>query len=290
MRNTISPALLAGLLLLPAPALQAQTSSRSSDRPWMGVSIRDLGDEDAESLALPANTKGVVVEGVDKDGPAARAGVEPADVVVQIDGANVRDRDDLLRRLETKHPGDTVRLTVVRDSKRKTVKVVLAPRPQERAETHVFPNYAFHFDHESSGAQLGVSTADLDNADLAAVFGVQPGLGVLVTGVTTGSGAEKAGIKGGDVLVAVAGDEVHGVDDLRQKLGDYAPGDTVEVRLRRRNQQQNVKVELSESTYAFRMPRVMRFHGDDVDDLQRQLRDLRRELEDLQRELHSKHE
>jgi serine protease Do len=290
VRNTISPALLAGLLLLAAPSLQAQTSPRSADRPWMGVSIRDMADEDHESLALPANVRGVVVEGVDADGPAARAGVEPADVVVQLDGANVRDREDLLRRLETKHPGDTVRLTVVRDSKRKTLKVVLAPRPRERDESWGFPDHEFHFAHESSGAQLGVMTADLDDADLAAVFGVQPGFGVLVTGVTAGSGAEKAGIKGGDVLVAVAGDELHGVDDLRQKLGDYAAGDTVEVRLRRRNQQQTVKVELGESRYAFRMPRVMRFHGDEVDDLQRELRDLRRELQDLQRELHSKHE
>lgn len=291
MRNTIAPAVLAGLfLLLAAPSLQAQTSKRSSDRPWMGVSIRDLEDEDHESLALQANVRGVVVEGIDADGPAARAGVQPADVVVQIDGANVRDRDDFLRRLETRKPGDTVRLTVVRDSKRKTLKVVLASRPREHDKTWGMPDPGFHYVHESSGAQLGVMTVDLDDADLAAVFGVQPGLGVLVTGITSGSGAEKAGIKGGDVVVGVAGDEVHGVEDLRQKLGEHAPGDTVEVRFRRRNQPQTVKVELGESRFAFRMPRVTHFHGDDVDDLQRELRDLRKELQDLQRELHSKHE
>lgn len=100
---------------------------------WLGVSVGDLGAEMAESFGLPS-PRGAVVGGVTAGSPAARAGLRRGDVIVSLDGTQVRSASDLTRRVGQTRVGGTIRLEVVgQGGARRTVLVTIAARPDERA-------------------------------------------------------------------------------------------------------------------------------------------------------------
>ena len=100
------------------------------------VAGRDIGRREAR-LELSATAAvqpvlpdlGVLVTRLDRSGPAARAGVARGDVIVAIEGVYVQDARDLRERLLRYRPGDTVRLTLLRDRGEQTVNVVLDAFP-----------------------------------------------------------------------------------------------------------------------------------------------------------------
>lgn len=85
------------------------------------------GQAEARAELLPG--EGVIVTRVDRDGPAYRAGVEPADLIVAIDGDHIADVPGLRDALARLRPGDAVQLTVLRDGDERTVTVRLAKLP-----------------------------------------------------------------------------------------------------------------------------------------------------------------
>ena len=277
----------------PAPA------EISSDG-WMGLYIRTIDREDLEALDLDRGIRGVVVSGIDDEGPAAKAGIEPGDVITAFDGSAVRNRRDFMRQLERRAPGDVVRLSVLRDSGEKNLEFELEARPSELEERRAplapmfrsTPRPGSVRPLSFGGPALGVQTLELTNAALADYFGVQPGRGILVTEVIEESGAAKAGIEGGDVILAVGDREVDGIETLREALSEFREGDEVEVRVRRKKRDRTVKVELSEPSILSysglgmtRLPSRAFLGGDDLGDLRREIRDLKRDLQRLEREM-----
>jgi membrane-associated protease RseP (regulator of RpoE activity) len=95
---------------------------------------------------------------------------------------------------------------------------------------------------------LGISGDDL-TPQLAKYFGVNQGTGVLVSEVTIGGPADKAGLKAGDVIVQVDGQPIRGVEELRHSLNDNFTGDTRKVNLAiiRDHHEQTVTAELIRS-------------------------------------------
>ena len=97
-------------------------------------------------------------------------------------------------------------------------------------------------------AMLGISADNL-TPQLAQYFGVKQGKGMLVSEVTKGGAADKAGIKAGDVIVQVEGKPISGMEDLREALNDNFTGDTRKVSLTivRDHHEQTVNAELTRS-------------------------------------------
>jgi membrane-associated protease RseP (regulator of RpoE activity) len=187
-----------------------------------------------------------------------------------------------------------VQLKVIRDAAEKSFDFVLGERPRE-LEGRFAPRALLGNARGGAlrsfslgGPALGVRTLELENAALAEYFGAEPGEGVLVTDVVEDSGAEAAGIQGGDVILAIGQQSISSVDDLREVLSEYDAGDEVEVSLRRKQRDQTVKVELSESALSFSglgLPSHAWVGGDDVGDLRREVRELKRDLQRLEREM-----
>ena len=98
---------------------------------------------------------------------------------------------------------------------------------------------------EGNRGYLGVEMRNL-NDDLAGYFGVKAEEGVLVLEVVEDSPAEGAGIKAGDVIVSIGGEEVGEAQDIQKVLHDYDPGEEVEVVVMRHKKRQSFKVELDE--------------------------------------------
>ena len=97
-------------------------------RGWIGVQPRDLTPEFADSFQLPVR-EGVLVTGVLRDGPAARAGLKPGDVVTAIGGVKISNTAQLLRAVGALKPPASAVLAVQRGSESMTLSVPVARRP-----------------------------------------------------------------------------------------------------------------------------------------------------------------
>ena len=118
--------------------------------------------------------------------------------------------------------------------------------------------------NETGGGYLGVQIQGLDG-QLADYFGVKDG-GVLVTEVVEDSPAEKAGIKAGDVILSVAGENVEDAGDLVEEIRGHKPESKVELKVIRKNRSRKMKVTLGEAPSSFDMGfglgKRMMFFGD----------------------------
>lgn len=105
-------------------------------RPFLGINTADLSPEIVERFRLPVR-EGVIVRQVGQATPADRAGLQPGDIIVAIDGAATATASELLRVLRSKKPGDTIRISLVRlddngrMAGRSTVSVRLGAAPVE---------------------------------------------------------------------------------------------------------------------------------------------------------------
>ena len=99
-------------------------------RGWIGVEPRDLSAELAESLALPVKT-GVLITGVLQDGPAARGGLKPGDVVVKVGGKAVVNTSELFSAVASLPPESTAVIGVLRGAQALDVKIAVGERPKQ---------------------------------------------------------------------------------------------------------------------------------------------------------------
>ena len=99
-------------------------------RGWIGVEPRELSAELAESLALPIKS-GVLITGVLQEGPAARGGLRPGDVVVAVGNKPVQSTGDLFSAVAEQAPGSTAVVAVQRGSDKLEIKVTVGERPRQ---------------------------------------------------------------------------------------------------------------------------------------------------------------
>lgn len=98
------------------------------DRAWLGVAIDDLTEEQVAMMRLKAK-EGVLVRQVVANAPAAKAGIEPYDVIKKIDGNEVKNTHDLFRTIDQLSSGKTANVEVLRGGATKTIKVTLGQQP-----------------------------------------------------------------------------------------------------------------------------------------------------------------
>jgi serine protease DegS len=98
-------------------------------RGWIGVSGQDLTPVLAESLGL-ASSSGVLIAGVQRNGPAAQAGIQPGDVIVGLDGSPAANTIEIMNAIANHRPGDRVRLHIDRLGQQLSVDIEVLERPQ----------------------------------------------------------------------------------------------------------------------------------------------------------------
>jgi serine protease Do len=199
-------------------------------RGYLGVSIADLDEGLASGFGLARDTKGALVQQIVPKSPAAQGGVEVGDVVVALDGKPVESAGELTRSVAFVPPGTTVRLTVLRDGKKKDLRFAVGQRPDEervaRGEPEAKPGAA------DKSPKLGVTVAPL-SADAARELGLGPEQGVQVTEVLGGGPAEAAGLRRGDVILSVNKKPVGKPEQIGEMVAKLKEGDTALLRVRR---------------------------------------------------------
>lgn len=190
-------------------------------RGWLGVYIQDVSATMAKALKMDS-PRGVVVAEVAKDGPAEKAGVKEGDVILEVDGTAVENKDQLSSRIASTPPGTKVTLTVLRRGSTRRIEVTLGTLPEEETAR---PRVA-----EKSETKLGFSVQNLTD-DLAARYGYEGQEGVLVTQVERGSVASRAGLQPGQLIKEVNQVPVRTVRELEKELDKLGPGDPVLFRV-----------------------------------------------------------
>ena len=198
----------------------------------IGVQIQPVTKEDAEAFGLGA-PRGALVNGVEKDGPAAKAGVEVGDIIVKADGRDVKSSQELPRIITAIRPGNKIGLTVWRKNAQKELTVTVAemkedaaaqprrgqPAPKEKAK----PN------------KMGLVLSDLTDeqkkeADVKA--------GVAVDDVAP---TVRGNVQPGDVIIAIvrggATTEARSAAQVNDALAKVEKGASVTLQLKRGEQQ-----------------------------------------------------
>ena len=101
-------------------------------RGWLGVGIQTVTPELADAMGIDT-VEGVLLGDIHPGGPADGAGLKSGDIVMTIDGEAMEDTSELIRAVGERRADDTVTMTLLRNGKEKTAKVVLAERPSEEA-------------------------------------------------------------------------------------------------------------------------------------------------------------
>src|SRR5436853_6084803 len=201
---------------------------------WLGVETHEVTADMAKELKLAAE-RGVVLGRIVPDSPAAKAGPKENHVVTEINGQRVEGAAQFRRMIHEIPAGRSIQLTVWRDGRTQTISATLGKSEERRhAMKMVAPTpgtFAFRMPEipeipsmEWDGGRflggqprLGIDAEDL-SGKLGAFFGAPDGEGILVRDVNSGSPAERAGVKAGDVITSLNGDRIRTVGDLREKL------------------------------------------------------------------------
>ncbi len=288
MAGAVAVALVVVALVV-APTVWSQSQSgadRSRDRrvfmldgrgSEIGVSIRDLDTDDVAKAKL-GQPGGVLIEDVQEDSPASRAGIREGDVIVEFDGERVRSARHFARLVQETADGRTVKATVVRDGSRQTVDVTPARGSGRLTGDFVLPNISgeieremerslraiprdFAFDLKWDGELPGIAVWSrsrigaqlLPMSDqLAEYFGTKGG--VLVSSVDANSAGATAGLKAGDVITSINGRSVDTPRDVAQELRD-TEGKEVEIGVLRDKKALTLKAQVPEG----RRPATRRF-------------------------------
>ena len=195
----------------------------------LGVAVQGMNQTLANSFGL-SKPNGALVSSVDANGPAAKAGLQPGDVITAVNGSPVADSTDLPAQVASLAPGSSATVTVWRDKASKDIKVTIGSMSDAKvAKNDNAP--------EQVQGRLGVAVRPLtpeekNNASVSHGLLVQQ----------SGGAAENAGIQPGDVILAVNGRPVTSVDQLKQMIAQA--GNSIALLIQRDNAQIFVPVDL----------------------------------------------
>jgi serine protease Do len=146
-------------------------------------------------------SSGVIVGVVTPNGGAAKAGIQAGDVIVSIDGRNIKDGDDLVNDISARHVGSTVKLGYLRDGKQNSANVVIGDRAKTYADITGQPDDTSAPQETDAGeGKLGITVSAIP-ASLSAKVGIRGG--VIVTNVRPGSFADEIGLGKGTIITAI---------------------------------------------------------------------------------------
>ena len=193
-------------------------SSGKVSRGWLGVVIQEVTADLAESFGLD-RPRGALVSQVQPDSPASKAGLQTADVILEFNGTAVENSGDLPRMVGMAKPGTKIPLTVWRKGKTQALMVVLAELPaEEQIAGKAGKTYS------RGGLALSELTAD-QRRELKIDYGL------LVEEVT--GDAARAGIRVGDVILAVNNGKVATVEAFRSAIAAIPKGKSAAILVRR---------------------------------------------------------
>jgi len=205
-------------------------------RGFIGITMNAGGiDEEAREFYGLPDTHGVIIQGVEPDGPADTAGLRKGDIVRSVDDETVRDNMDLITKISSHQPDDRVKLEVFRGGETIKMTATLGDRMEglkaqaggRRGRTPGRTEEPVPV--KSTG--LGITVENFSNSDRDNLYLEEDVEGVLITGVDYETEASDKGIRPGMVVVSVNDVPVRDVGDWDASLEGLRPGSPVKLDL-----------------------------------------------------------
>ncbi len=193
-------------------------------RGWLGVTVQALNKELAESFDLDT-THGALVNEVIEDSPADKAGLKRGDIIVEYDGKQVDELNDLPRLVAATPVDETVKVKVFRDGKERTIKVKIGRLDDGEV--------ALAADDEETGGALGLTVANV-TPELVERYSLEGDQGVLITRIDPEGPAAEANLRVGDLIVEADGKEVGSVKEFEELVGKMKSGKVLRLLIQRR--------------------------------------------------------
>ena len=211
-----------------ATAVLPQLRARGRvSRGYIGVALRDVDPDLERSLKLPVS-RGALVQDVTAGSPGDRAGLQPYDIIVALDDAEIVSDDQLIREISGRTPGSPARLRIMRDGRAQNITLKLAERPARdtagnRSESPAPTGDRFKNDPDLIA--LGLIVRDLDRQTADRLELPKAMQGVLITRVEPMSTSFDGGIERGTVLLEINRQRIESVAEYRRITRAAHPGD-----------------------------------------------------------------
>lgn len=278
-------------ILLAALATVLTATLATAGEVYLGITMDDVTASMARALQMEDQV-GVLINEVIEGSPAEVAGLRAGDVILAIGDRDIKGTGGLSRVVRSHEPGDEVPLRILREGKRKTIKVTLGEREKRRA----FVAFGAGDDTTSWSwsteedflpdivRNLGIFSGDRGFLGIVPGKRAPDGKGVIIESLVEDGAAASAGLMEGDIIVAIDGEPITSGDDLQDVLGDTKADQTVKVSVVRDGKTHDIEVTLGEGSLELelrkglrmfmsdgrdgpRYPRSFEFHGGDFPDL-----------------------
>ncbi|MDG1164090.1 MAG: DegQ family serine endoprotease [Porticoccaceae bacterium] len=192
-------------------------------RGWLGVVMQDIDKALAESLEL-GKPQGALINAVEPDGPADKAGIVPGDVIVRFDGQGIVESGDLPHVVGSIAPGSKAKVEVYREGKRKTFTVVVGALDKDGDVVA---------DNSSDNDRLGLMVEKLDDQERQQL---RLRGGIRVTEVAGDSAAANAGLRAGDIIVQLGYSRIDDLEEYQQMIAELPKSTPIAIRFYRQGQ------------------------------------------------------
>jgi serine protease Do len=206
-------------------------------RGMIGVEVTEVQRAAVEEFGLKER-RGAVVAAVRPGEPGDKAGMEPGDVILEVNGHRVADSNDLVQQIVSLKPGTTVPIKIVRNRQEKTINVTVGELNLDEdadSETEV--------DEEDEGVGFGMTLSNL-TAERARRIGAPAGTaGALVADVDPNGNAARGGVQPGDVILRVNRKDVSTPAEARRVLQEVPDGGTAFLLVLRQGRERFITIQ-----------------------------------------------
>ena len=200
-------------------------------RGYIGTQIQAVDAKTAKQFNVKIN-EGAIVHSVLPGSPAEKAGLEPGDVILNLNGQKIDSPTALQGVVEQLSIGKGYPMEIVRDGKRQKLTVTIEQLPKDL--TVASTEDSGEEPRESKFDKFGLELRALTK-DLAKQFGLKATTGLIVTGVQEGSIADQSGIKAGDMIEKAGGLVMNSVEDFEKAKTEFSGGDGLVLNVRSAN-------------------------------------------------------
>jgi serine protease Do len=219
-------------------------------RGFLGVITDPVTAQVAKVYGLPAARGAIIsninetvnVNGLDVASPGAKAGLRLNDVIVEYRGERIRDDKDLVRRIGSTPAGSSAALKIYRDGREMLLTVTVGRRPGADLPPEIEP--VSMRGGVAAAQPIGISVSDL-TGQLGIGRTINNVRGALVANVTTGSVAEDAGVRSGDVIESFNRETIRTRADFLRVLNRLRPGEPVVLQVYRDRWEPNPRLFVS---------------------------------------------
>jgi len=197
-------------------------------RGYLGVLPQEVTPDLAEGFGIK-DLKGVLIAKVEDGTPAAKAGLEDGDIIIQFNGRDIPSVAKFRQIVAEAGVGEKVQITVIREKKQKTLSAIIGEMPGEAAAQK--PK-----DEAEPKAWLGIRKMTAVDSDQAKAAGITEKEGAVIADIEPDSPADEAGLAKGDVIKKINGRAVRNLSDYSGIIKSEAKGEKPVVFLIKRGQ------------------------------------------------------